>query len=46
VAVIMFRPNGLLPESPIFARARFPGIKPVEDGFAFLGQTRSRESTL
>jgi len=45
VAVIMFRPNGLLPESPIFARARFPGIKPVEDGFAFLGRTRNQEST-
>ena len=44
VAVIMFRPNGLLPESPIFARARFPGIRPVDDGFAFLGRTRNRES--
>jgi len=46
VAVIMFRPNGLLPESPIFARARFPGLKPIEDGFALLrtravGGTRS-----
>ena len=39
LGVIMFRPNGLLPESPIFARTKFPGIKPVEGGFAFLARS-------
>jgi branched-chain amino acid transport system permease protein len=41
VGVIMFRPNGLLPESPIFARARFPRIKPLEGGFSFLDGNRN-----
>jgi len=40
VGVILFRPSGLLPESPIFARARFPDIKPFEGGFSFLGNKR------
>lgn len=43
VGVIMFRPNGLLPESPIFARAQFPGIKPVEGGLSFLGANRNMD---
>jgi branched-chain amino acid transport system permease protein len=37
LGVIMLRPSGLLPESPIFARTKFPWIKPPENGFAFLG---------
>lgn len=41
LGVIMFRPNGLLPESPIVAREKFLHIKPVEDGFALLGLKRN-----
>lgn len=36
VGVIMFRPNGLLPEVPVIRRSNFPGIKSIEDGLAFL----------
>jgi branched-chain amino acid transport system permease protein len=44
LGVIMFRPAGLLPESPIFTRKKFRGIEPVKDGFAFLSDRQSRES--
>jgi branched-chain amino acid transport system permease protein len=37
LAVVMLRPSGLLPESPIFATTKFPRIRPVENAFAFLG---------
>jgi len=37
VAVIMFRPNGLLPEVPILSRAKFLRIQVPKSGFAFLG---------
>src|SRR5690606_24432669 len=40
VGVILFRPNGLLPESPIFARIRFPHIRPREGGLSFLSANR------
>jgi branched-chain amino acid transport system permease protein len=43
LGVILFRPAGLLPESPIFTRKKFSDIEPVKDGFAFLSERRSGE---
>lgn len=46
LGVILFRPAGLLPEAAIVARARLKHLKPVKDGFAFLGSARDeRERT-
>jgi branched-chain amino acid transport system permease protein len=43
LGVILFRPAGLLPEAPIVTRRKFPHIKAVDDGFAFLGRRRNQE---
>jgi branched-chain amino acid transport system permease protein len=43
LGVILFRPAGLLPESPIVTRKKFPKVKAVDDGFAFLGARRNQE---
>jgi branched-chain amino acid transport system permease protein len=43
LGVILFRPAGLLPEAPIVTRRKFPHIKAVDDGFAFLGRHRNEE---
>jgi branched-chain amino acid transport system permease protein len=38
LTVILYAPRGMLPEAPIFRRARLPRIKAATDALAFLSR--------
>jgi branched-chain amino acid transport system permease protein len=40
LGVVMYYPNGLFPEKPIFKRAKYKNILPREPGLAFLGDSK------